>query len=81
MRYEPLARAMFHDAGGGKRRASAGFVTPVFCLLLISMMVVGCSLDSPSSPNTPGNLTGQTTNQQFTFSGSLHSSINLISSR
>ena len=71
MSYEALARAMFHDAGGRKRRPSAGIVTSAFCLLVISMMVVGCGTDSPSSPNTPGQLTGQTTNQLFSFSGSI----------
>ncbi len=65
-----MARTMFRDVGGGRRRGDIGFVTPVLSLLLISMMA-GCGLDSPTSPNTPGELTGQTTNQEFSFSGSV----------
>jgi hypothetical protein len=42
-----------------------------FCLLLISTLTVGCDLNTPTSPNSPAQLTGQTTNQQFTFSGTI----------
>jgi len=46
-------------------------MTSAFCLLLISTMMVGCSLDNPTSPNAAADLTGQTTNQQFTFTGTI----------
>lgn len=66
-----MANTRFRDGGGGRRRGYAGGVTSALCLLLISTLMVGCSLDSPSSPNQPGQLTGQTPNQQFTFSGTI----------
>ncbi len=66
-----MARTVFCDAGGGRRRGYARLMTSAFCLLLISTMMVGCSLDNPTSPNAPADLTGQTTNQQFTFTGTI----------
>ena len=66
-----MARTVFRDAGGGRRRGYARLMTSVFCLLLISTMMVGCDLNNPTSPNSPGDLTGQTTNQQFTFTGTI----------
>jgi hypothetical protein len=46
-------------------------MTSAFCLLLISTLMVGCDLSNPTSPNVPADLTGQTTNQQFTFTGTI----------
>ena len=66
-----MASTVFRDAGGGRRRGYARFMTSAFCLLLISTMMVGCNLDNPTSPNAPADLTGQTTNQQFTFTGTI----------
>ncbi len=67
-----MVRTMVKNARGGRRRGRGGIMTPVFCLLLVSTMIAGCNLDSPSTPNTPGDLTGQTTNQVFSFSGSIN---------
>jgi len=66
-----MARTMIRDGGGGRRRTYARLTTSAFCLLLISTLMVGCNLNSPTSPNEPGNLTGQTTNQSFNFSGTI----------
>jgi len=66
-----MARMTFRDVGGGRRRGYARLMTSAFCLLLISTMVVGCNLNDPASPNAAGDLTGQTTNQQFTFTGTI----------
>lgn len=66
-----MARTVFCDAGGGRRRGYARLMTSAFCLLLISTMTVGCDLNTPTSPNAAGDLTGQTPNQQFTFSGTI----------
>lgn len=66
-----MARTVFRDAGGGRRRGYVRLMTSVFCLLLISTMMAGCDLKNPTSPNEAGDLTGQTTNQQFTFTGTI----------
>lgn len=66
-----MASTFFRDVGGGRRRAYAKAVSAALCLLLISTLTVGCDLDSPASPNDPDDLTGQTTNQSFTFNGSI----------
>jgi len=62
---------MIRDVGGGRRRAYAKVMTTAFCLLLISTLMVGCNLNSPSSPNTGSQLTGQTTNQSYSFTGTI----------
>ena len=71
MRCEPRVRSMFKDARGGRRRRHSRIVTPALFLVLISLVVPGCTLDPPTAPNTPGELTGQTSPQEFDFSGSV----------
>jgi len=66
-----MARTTFRDVGGGRRRGYARLMTSAFCLLLISTMSLGCGLDNPTSPNEASDLTGQTTNQIFSFSGTI----------
>lgn len=66
-----MARTMFRDVGGGRRRGNARFIAAAWCVLLMVAVLPGCDLTTPSSPNDPGNLTGQTTNQTFVFTGTL----------
>jgi hypothetical protein len=40
-------------------------------LLLTAVVLAGCNLNTPVAPNTDGQLTGQTTNQQFVFTGTI----------
>jgi hypothetical protein len=41
-------------------------------LLLTAVALAGCNLTTPVAPNTDGQLTGQTTNQQFVFNGTIN---------
>jgi len=67
-----MARSRFRDGGGGQRRANAGFTTSAWSLLLLTAVALaGCNLTTPVSPNTDGQLTGQTQNQQFVFTGTI----------
>lgn len=65
-----MAKTKNRDGREGRRRRLAGIVTAALCLLLLVMMPA-CGTDNPTSPNSPSDLTGQTTNQVFTFSGSI----------
>ena len=67
-----MARTMFRDGGGGRRRGNARFMVSASCVLLLVTVLPGCDLTTPSSPNDPSNLTGQTANQTFTFTGTLN---------
>jgi hypothetical protein len=62
---------MIRDGGGGRRRAHAKVMTSALCLLLISTLMAGCDLNNPTSPNNASQLTGQNTNQSFSFSGTI----------
>jgi len=67
-----MARSRFRDGGGGQRRANARFTTSAWSLLLLTAVALaGCNLATPVAPNTDGQLTGQTTNQQFVFTGTI----------
>ena len=66
-----MARTKLRDGGGGRRHGNARFVASAWCVLLMLAVLPGCDLNNPTSPNDPADLTGQTTNQTFTFTGSL----------
>ena len=67
-----MARENKRDAGGGRRRRSATFMASAWALLmLLAIALPGCDLTSPTSPNNASALTGQATNQQFTFNGTI----------
>ncbi len=67
-----MAKTMFRDVGGGRRRGNARFIASAWCVLLMLAVLPSCDLTTPSSPNDPNNLTGQTTNQNFVFTGTLN---------
>jgi hypothetical protein len=66
-----MAKSILRGRGRGRHRRYAGWKTLAVCLLVVSALSVGCSLDNPTSPNTASDLTGQTINQQFSFSGTI----------
>lgn len=57
----------------GSRRWSRGAQLAVWscALFLVAALVPGCGLDSPSSPNSPGDLQGNNPNQWSNFTGSV----------
>ncbi len=66
-----MARTMFRDVGGGRRRGNARFIASACSVLLLVAALSGCDLTTPSSPNDASDLTGQTNNQTFVFTGTL----------
>lgn len=65
-----MARTEYRDGREGRRRGLAGLMTSALCLLLVAGLSA-CGLDSPTSPNPSGDLTGQNPNQFFSFNGSI----------
>ena len=66
-----MARTMLRDVGGGRRGGNARFTISACCVLLMVAVLSGCDLTDPTSPNDPADLTGQTTNQTFVFTGTI----------
>ena len=66
-----MARTMLRDVGGGRRCGNARLIVSAWCVLLLVAVLSGCDLTDPASPNDPANLTGQTTNQTFVFTGTI----------
>jgi len=64
---------MTTHSNSGSRRWSRGAQLAVWgcALFLVAALVPGCGLDSPTSPNSPGDLQGNTSNQWSDFQGSI----------
>jgi len=64
---------MTTHSNSGSRRWSRGAQLAVWgcALFLVAALVPACGLDSPSSPNQPGDLNGNTPNQWSNFTGSV----------
>jgi len=64
---------MTTHSNSGSRRWSRGAQLAVWgcALFLVAALVPGCGLDSPTSPNQPGDLQGNTPNQWSNFQGSI----------
>ena len=69
-----MGKPTLRDAGGGGRRNKVRVTTSALVLLLMTM-VAGCGLNSPTSSETPGDLTGQNGNTPFVFTGTVVISI------
>lgn len=65
MATHPFFRANRSPATGLKLAAVGG------ALVLMAMLSAGCSLDDPTSPNSPAGLQGQNPNQALSFDGTV----------